>query len=69
MYGPLLNPLAAITVAVLGYIKHRPWRGFDYIWLLPLTSAIVSLSVKLMFSQTNASINELKKARYHLKGA
>lgn len=59
----------AAYVAILGYIKHNPWKGFDYIWVLPGVSAISGVVIDYWIDQLYDVLQDLDKAKYPLKGA
>ncbi|CAN6641165.1 hypothetical protein TRVA0_018S01926 [Trichomonascus vanleenenianus] len=65
----ILSALFSLVIAASGYIKHHPWKGFDYIWLLPLVSAITALLVRRWLDETSIELDHLSQARYKLKGA
>lgn len=68
-YLPPLNVVLAVTVLLCGYYKHRPWMGYDYIWLLPFISVFTALLLRQWMIDSLSNINTLKSARYNLKGA
>lgn len=68
-YLPVMNVLLAFTVASCGLVKHYPWRGYDYIWLLPTISVSSTLLLRQWISESRNHINTLKNAKYILKGA
>jgi hypothetical protein len=68
-YLPPLNVVLAATVLLCGYHKHKPWMGYDYIWLLPSVSVFTSMLLRQWMIDSLSDINTLKNARYNLKGA
>lgn len=66
---PPLNVLLAFSAAACGYVKHRPWMGYDYIWLLPAVSVGTTLLLRQWISDSTLDIQALKKAKYGLNGA
>lgn len=59
----------AVVILLAGYIEHRPWKGYDYIWGFPLVSAITAITVMKWMDDARAHINDLVKAKYPLSGA
>jgi len=69
LYLPGLNALLATLVAVSGYVKHRPWKGYDYLWILPVVAVITVTTVRRWMVDTGVEITRLRRAKYKLKGA
>lgn len=64
-----LNGLFALVILISGYVEHKPWKGYDYIWSLPLVSAITTAIVLKWMQDATEHLNELVKAKYKLRGA
>jgi hypothetical protein len=62
-----LNVIFGTVIMAAGYIQHWPWKRFDFIWVLPAFSAVVSTVLRRWFEQTLGEIAQLQKAQYSTK--
>lgn len=64
-----LNILLAAAIMISGYIEHRPWRGYDYVWFLPSLTILITICFRKWVAETHQSLSSLNKSRYPYKGA
>lgn len=64
-----LNIILALTILLSGYVEHRPWRGYDYIWALPLFTVITTVCFRKWIADARQSLTGLQHSKYPYKGA
>lgn len=68
-YLTILNLFFSLVIAAIGFVEHHPWRGFDYLWILPLISISTTILLRKWVADAYENIEGLRNAKYPYKGA
>ncbi|KAB8282980.1 hypothetical protein B0I72DRAFT_160269 [Yarrowia lipolytica] len=67
-----LLPMAsvlAVLILVQAYLKHAPWVGYDYLWVIPAFTCFTTMVIRHWISESSSDLHKLKGMTYKLKGA
>lgn len=64
-----LNIVLAGVILLTGYVEHSPWRGYDYVWILPIVSIFMTVLLRKWIAETHGVLSGLKQSQYAYKGA
>ncbi len=59
----------ALTILIAKLFEHWPWKGYDYIWCLPLISSLTSIFISHLMHDSDDVIHDLNNLKYKYKGA
>lgn len=59
----------AVLILVQAYLKHAPWVGYDYLWVIPAFTCFTTMVIRHWISESSSDLHKLKGMTYKLKGA